>query len=176
MCIENIKTNKPRHIKQWFWGIITLGFVQPLLVKLIVYSIYKPEKFVEKLKEVLSGTNNSYLIQGILNVIPFVILAVATRILICDLKKYDVKYYSRIYGLICSGVVLTCVSLDLNFTVWISIALLRPGFSTNVIAYLLFPFIALMIMPVGYGFGWLIGKLLFKFKEVKGSALDIGQK
>lgn len=151
-----------RHFKRWFWGLIILGILSPLIVESVVAIIFASQDFFSMLRSIFP----SLMLIGLLNAVPFIIFAFLVRSL---WQRPEVEtpqdFFKHKGGVIGAGVVGIGLVLFVNISIWTSIALMLPGFSTAVIAFIFLPVYGIIGILIGYGSGRLIGKIILRYRN-----------
>jgi hypothetical protein len=146
----------------WFWGIIILGILLPFIVESIVELIFDFKNFFNTLLPLLA----SFILMGLLNSIPFVILAFIVRSLWYRPETERLKdYFKHKSGVIGAGILSIGSNLCVNIAVWVGSALNLAGSSTSVIVYVFLPIYGTITILIGYAVGRLIGKIILHYKN-----------
>jgi hypothetical protein len=151
-----------RHFKRWFWGLIILGILLPLIVESVVAIIFASKDFFSMLKSIFP----SLILIGLLNDVPFIIFAFLVRSL---WHRPEVEtsqdFFKHKGGVIGAGLVGIGFVLFINISIWLSVTLMLPGFSTAVIAFIFLPIYGIIGILIGYGSGRLIGKIILRYRS-----------
>jgi len=144
----------------WFWSIIIGEILLPFLVSIAVEIVSDPREAYNLRFIFLSP---SFFLIGLLNDVPFILLAFLVRSLWHRPKDEKYKDFLRHKaGVIGAGVISISLILYINISIWISIVLLLPGFSTAVISYIFLPIYGIIALLVGYGLGRIVYKFVVK--------------
>lgn len=134
----------------------------PLIVESVVVIIFNPKDFLN----ILMSFFPSLILIGLLNDVPFIVFAFLVRSL---WNRPEVEssqdFFKHKVGVFGAGIIGIGFVLFINVSVWISVALILPGFSTSAIAYDFLPIYGIIAILVGYGSGRLIGKIILRYKE-----------
>lgn len=150
--------------KWWFWGIIVAGALMPLAVITVVEIIFNPKDFLNT----LLSSFPSFILMGLPNSIPFIALAFLVKTLWNRPEGESFQnYLKHKIGVIAAGIFSVGFIFYINIELWVSINLHLPGSSTGVIIYALIPPYGFIALLVGYGFGWIIGRIILWYKETK---------
>ncbi len=152
-----------------FWITITLGLVLPIVVMVAIDLVLNRSDFLIALRGIIPFFTSGWGLLCILHDIPFIALAFLIKSRLSE-KNDREPYVLRLSEIFGAYIVTLIVSLWMNLDVWISITLSSPGFSTASLVYFFFPFYGTLAILVGYGGGWLVGKLiLLKKMRQKGT-------
>lgn len=152
-----------KRLKLVFWGIAILGLLLPLVVEIIVGLIMDPRQmlrfYTSHTKEALSGL----LLASLSNDIPFIALAILVlRRIGLNIGRdtegqYSKNFYRQRSGVIGAAIAVIGVSLLLNIAYWVD--LYGPSCSsTGCLVFIFIPIYGLILMPLGYGCGWILGR------------------
>lgn len=144
-------------------GILALGIGLPWLLMLIIGLILNPQLLFSKF---FYFSSYPTLMFAVCNLLPFLILAELTGSYLFrkSNKSVDVFLLPRLLGTIGAWIVTLILILFLIFRTWISI------FHSEHISSVGFGFIGagilftIVLIPIGYGFGWLVGRLIIWIK------------
>lgn len=144
-------------IKKYIWGIIVSGLLMPFVVSNIVLIIFDP-KFSFDI-----SIFPEYLLLGILNTIPFIALSLFVNSLKNNLKlKNAPQSFIHKIGVVTALILSVSIIFIINIDIWISVAFHLPGSSTSSIAYFIFPFLMLIIIPINYLIGRILAKMVLR--------------
>lgn len=145
-------------IKLLFWGTIAIGMVLPIVVMMTINLIFDSLNFLDAFNAIISsffdGITSLGFIYWVLHSIPFIFLAFLIRSQLGEKVDSPVLYILRLSKVIGAWVV------TIGFTLYINIVVLISDSSTAVLAYLFIPFYETVAILVGYGCGWLVGKII----------------
>ena len=141
-----------------YWIAILLGPLIPwaslLLTDVAVRHISIAQALHDFRAHLFAPGYNFFLI-GMLNVVPFITFALFTLCHLGMLPLEDsMQTRRRLAGIAGAGLAITAVSIWIHVTV-----LLHPD-AQGAIAYLFLPVVLLVLLPVGYAVGWLVGTLM----------------
>ncbi|MBI5051042.1 MAG: hypothetical protein HZC11_09305 [Nitrospirae bacterium] len=127
----------------------------PFTTGVFVELIYNPDPDLPSVLRFYPGD----IFIALLNDIPFIILAFFIKHSCHNLKTPQKT------AIACAGVLSVSLNLIINIDVWKGIVLHLPGSSTAAIVYIFLPIYGIIAMMVGYGVGWLIGKIILMMKN-----------
>lgn len=145
-----------RKIRLLFWGTIILGMTLPIIVMAIVELIFSRKSFFSAFISAVSFFSNDLwgFLPWLLHSIPFVFLAFLIRSQLQEKTESPKPSVLRLSETLGAGIVMVGFSLFLNLSIWIW------NTSTAVLAYFTFPFYGIISILVGYGGGWVVGKII----------------
>lgn len=152
-------------MKIFFWGTIVMGIIMPISVMIAIEIILSHADLLSALRFGISHLSGHYILLWLLHDIPFIFLAFLVKSLLSDKVKLSKPYMLRLSEAIGAWVVTVGISFWMNLDVWSSIALLSSGFSTAMLAYYFYPFYGILTILIGFGIGWIIGKIIEKVKK-----------
>ena len=147
-----------------FWGIIILGIVLPSVVMLTVGTIFNRASLLDFLRPPFPELLVEQAIVGLLNAIPFIALALLVLVKVILEGDIKIHFYRRIGGII--GAAITTFSISLFSNIAYYIDLFGPSSSsTGGLVFIFIPIYGLILMPVGYWGGQLVGFSLERKKQ-----------
>jgi hypothetical protein len=143
-----------------YWGCIAYGLALPGIV-MIAHDAYRRHGgFLEAWQDFrlhLFAPGYNFFLIGILNALPFVLLAVFILLhLGTAATKEPVIVSRRLAGV--AGALLMAVGLS----AWVQIAVVVHPDAQGALAYFFLPIYLMGLIPMGYAVGRLAGNLLFK--------------
>lgn len=153
---------KSEYINLFFWGTIAIGVALPIGVMVVVEFILNRGDFLFAFRSTtlffFSDFTSLGFLYWVFHSIPFIFLAFLIRSQLGEKADTSKPYILRLSKMIGSWVVMVGFSLFMNIGVLISDS------STAALAYLFIPYYEIIAILVGYGCGWLIGKVILWYK------------
>lgn len=150
--------------KKTQWKIIAFGMFLPLIMMIAVGMVLSPAQLFSDLKQMLSdGAIIPFIfIIPPLNAIPFIVLINLTNLSFnIFTEKGAAPSFPNRLGTILAWILALVFSVFVSLGVWIQTYNPNmPSSSTDAIAFSIGPiFTTIVLIPGGYGLGWVIGKL-----------------
>ncbi|MET1082738.1 MAG: hypothetical protein ABWY12_06755 [Burkholderiales bacterium] len=140
-----------------YWGCIVFGLTLPGIVRVAHDSCRRHGAWAEAIRDFrlhLFAPGYNLFLVGVLNAIPFVLLAVFILFHLGTAAKQDPAIVSRrLLGV--AGAVAVAVGLS----AWAHLGTTLYPDAQGALLYLFLPFYLLVLIPLGYGCGRLIGKV-----------------
>lgn len=157
-----METMKCKYLKLWFCGIIIIGLLSSLASEIIVHVLFDSADFIEAIKFVLNHfVSPIFLLFSVWNTVPFIALAILANYQLSKSVEQDSRICIKIIAsIIVAAIMGFSTSIFIQFDAWSAAFRGEPGTSTTPLIYIFLPFPVSIVMVVGYGLGWVIGKLI----------------
>lgn len=145
-----------------YWGTILLSLIFPWLLLVFFEVSAHRRTFAEGLRYVrlhFFAPGYNFFLIGILNALPFVLLAVFLLFHLGPVAGRDSLFRRRRAGVLGSLILLFGVSF------WTHVTTLAHPDAQGALAYFFLPFILLVLMPLGYAAGRLMPWLWSRFRS-----------
>ncbi len=140
-----------------YWGCIVFGLTLPGIVMIVHQAVQRHGALAGAWQDFrlhLFAPGYNFFLIGILNALPFVLLAVFILLhLGTAAAKEPVIVSRRLAGV--AGALFVAVGLS----AWVHIAVVVHPDAQGALAYFFLPIYLMGLIPLGYGCGWLIGKV-----------------
>jgi hypothetical protein len=140
-----------------YWGCIVFGLTLPGIVTVAHDSYRSHGAWAEAIQDFrlhLFAPGYNLFLVGVLNVIPFVLLAVFILFHLGTAAKQDPAIvFRRLLG------VAGAVAVAVGISAWAHLGTTLYPDAQGALVYLFLPFYLLVLIPLGYGCGRLIGKV-----------------
>ena len=154
--------SKQTRYSRLFWGIILLGLVVPLVVKLFVRIMFTNDDLTDILISFITFENGMAVV-ALMNVIPYIVLAKFAKSRLLNLTTQNKYYY--VAEIIGAGVPHVFFNLHSHIVVWRSIYSGLRISSTASVAFAFIPIYGFIIMFIGGAIGSLVGRLVSVIKK-----------
>lgn len=146
------------NIKLLFWGTIIMGAVLPIAVMVAVDLIFRRSDFLSAFISAISFFSGDLwgFLPWVIHNIPFIFLAFLIKLRIGKNAGDSEPYIIRLSEVIGAWILTVGFDLTMNIDMWISIS----GSMWAPLAYLFISFYEIITILVGYGGGWVVGKII----------------
>lgn len=152
--VKTMKQVTVKKIRLLFWGTVVLGIILPIAIMVSVDFALNHEDFITVLLSSISFFSLKWGLILMLHDIPFIALAFLIRSQLQEKTESPKPSVLRLSETLGAGIVMVGFSLFLNLSIWIW------NTSTAVLAYFTFPFYGIISILIGYGGGWVLGKII----------------
>ncbi|HET9167648.1 MAG TPA: hypothetical protein VFP11_16725 [Candidatus Angelobacter sp.] len=142
-----------------FWVIALIGFLMPWIVIISCQIYFGQAAEIKHFPAHLFESGYNFFFLAVMNAVPFVILAVASRFLLKTGQEARTRR-SRLAGLGTAAACDMALSLFMQIGVWSNVFNPKTHASLAGIGIYIEFWAALVILPVGYGLGWAAGRII----------------
>ena len=148
-----------------YWGCILLGLTLPLLatvgVDLVKHQQSLGQAFYQLRLHLFAPGYNLFLI-AVMNAVPFILFAIFALFHLGNVPSEDL----RLAGRRKAGVLLATLGL-LGLGAWTHVMTLWYPDAQGALAYVFLPFAQVIVVPVSYAAGRLLGRILIRDKDAE---------
>ena len=140
-----------------YWGCIVFGLTLPGIVMIVHDAVRRHGAWAGAWQDFrlhLFAPGYNFFLIGILNALPFVLLAVFILLHLGTAAAKEPVIVSRRQAGV-AGALIAAVGLS----AWVHIAVVVHPDAQGALAYFFLPIYLMGLIPMGYGCGWLIGKV-----------------